>query len=167
MPDVDWLSAKERAAWVRFAAVVELLPGVLNAQLMRDENLTHFDYFTLAMLSEAPARTLRMTTLAARTNATLPRLSHVVSRLEAEGYVKRKPCPEDRRATNVTLTAAGWKKVVQAAPGHVTTVRSYVIDALTPAQINQLSTICERLLAKLDPSGRMFLTGQGARPVRL
>src|SRR5919112_5659136 len=33
MPDVDWLSAEERAAWVRFAAVVELLPGVLNAQL--------------------------------------------------------------------------------------------------------------------------------------
>jgi DNA-binding MarR family transcriptional regulator len=156
MSEVDWLSAKERAAWVRLAAVVELLPGVLNAQLMRDENLTHFDYFTLAMLSEAPARTLRMTTLAARTNATLPRLSHVISRLEAEGYVVRKPCPHDRRATNVTLTAAGWDKVVQAAPGHVSTVRSYVIDALTSTQINQLSTICERLLAKLDPSGRMF-----------
>jgi len=156
MSEVDWLSAEERAAWIRFAAVVELLPGALNAQLMRDENLTHFDYFTLAMLSEAPARTLRMTTLAARTNATLPRLSHVVSRLEAEGYAKRKPCPQDRRATNVTLTAAGWNKVVQAAPGHVSTVRSYVIDALTPAQISQLSTICERLLTRLDPSGRMF-----------
>jgi DNA-binding MarR family transcriptional regulator len=156
MPDIHWLSAKEREAWVRFAAVVELLPGVLNAQLMRDEKLTHFDYFTLAMLSEAPTRTLRMTALATRTNATLPRLSHVVSRLEAEGYLRRTPCPQDGRATNVTLTTAGWRKIVRAAPGHVSTVRSYVIDALTAAQINQLSTICDRLLAKLDPSGRMF-----------
>jgi DNA-binding MarR family transcriptional regulator len=154
--ETRWLTAEERRAWVRLAAVVELLPGVLDAQLMRDDSLTHFDYFTLAMLSEARARTLRMTTLAARTNATLPRLSRVVSRLESEGYVKRTPCPEDGRATNATLTAAGWKKVVRAAPGHVTTVRSYVIDALTQTQITQLSRICERLLAKLDPSGRMF-----------
>ena len=42
-----WLSEDERAAWLRFAALIELLPGVLNAQLTRDENLTHFDYFTL------------------------------------------------------------------------------------------------------------------------
>lgn len=141
---------------MRFAAVVELLPGVLDAQLMHDQNLTHFDYFTLAMLSEAPDRTLRMTTLAARTNATLPRLSRVASRLEDEGYVRRAPCREDRRATNVTLTAAGWRKVVRAAPGHVSTVREHVIDPLTPAQISQLSRICERLLARLDPTGRMF-----------
>jgi len=150
------LTTEERRAWVRFAAVVELLPGVLDAQLMHDQNLTHFDYFTLAMLSEAPDRTLRMTTLAARTNATLPRLSRVASRLEDEGYVRRAPCREDRRATNVTLTAAGWRKVVRAAPGHVSTVREHVIDPLTPAQISQLSRICERLLARLDPTGRMF-----------
>ena len=62
-----WLSEDERAAWLRFAALIELLPGVLNAQLTRDENLTHFDYSTLAMLSEAPQRTLRMTELAALT----------------------------------------------------------------------------------------------------
>jgi len=129
---------------------------VLDAQLMHDQNLTHFDYFTLAMLSEAPDRTLRMTTLAARINATLPLLSRVASRLEDEGYVRRAPCREDRRATNVTLTAAGWRKVVRAAPGHVSTVREHVIDPLTPAQISQLSRICERLLARLDPTGRMF-----------
>ena len=156
MSETRWLTADERRAWVRFAAVVELLPGALDTQLTRDENLTHFDYFTLAMLSEAPARTLRMTTLAAQTNSTLPRLSRVVSRLEADGYVERTQCAEDRRATNATLTAAGWKKVVRAAPGHVSTVRYYVVDALTPAQITQLSRICERLLARLDPDGRMF-----------
>lgn len=153
-----WLSPEEREAWLRFGAVVELLPGVLDAQLTRDEKLTHFDYFTLAMLSEAPERTLQMTALAARTNATLPRLSRVVSRLEAEGYVKRTPCREDRRATNATLTAAGWKKVVRAAPGHVATVRAFVIDALTPTQLKQLSQICERLLGRLDPEGRVFST---------
>jgi len=162
MARVKWLSAAEREAWVRFAAVLELLPGVLDAQLIRDEKLTHFEYFTLAMLSEAPERTLRMTALAARTNATLPRLSRVVSRLEARGYVLRKPCPEDGRATNATLTDAGWEEVVRAAPGHVATVRAYVIDALSPDQVAQLSEICRRLLVKLDPAGRVFAPPEDA-----
>ena len=81
---------------MRLIAVVELLPGVLDSQLRRDADLTHFEYFVLAMLSEAPERTLRMTALAARTNATLPRLSHVVRRLEERGLVERFPCPRGR-----------------------------------------------------------------------
>jgi DNA-binding MarR family transcriptional regulator len=165
MARVRWLSAAERETWVRFAAVLELLPGVLDAQLTRDEKLTHFEYFTLAMLSEAPERTLRMTALATRTNATLPRLSRVMSRLEARGYAVRKPCPEDGRATNATLTEAGWEKVVRAAPGHVATVRAYVIDALSPDQLAQLAEICQRLLVKLDPAGRVFAPPHDAAEV--
>ncbi|AMM20676.1 MarR family transcriptional regulator [Frondihabitans sp. PAMC 28766] len=155
-PQPRWLSDDERTAWVRFAAVLELLPGVLDQQLERDEALTHFEYFVLAMLSEAPARTLRMTGLAARTNATLPRLSRVASRLEARGLVERSPCAEDRRATNATLTEGGWQRVVHAAPGHVENVRRSVIDALTPQQVAQLSEISAALLTRLDPDSRMF-----------
>lgn len=103
------------------------------------------------MLSEAPERTLRMTELARRTHATLPRLSHVVARLEARDLVERFPCPEDGRATNARLTEAGWDKVVATAPGHVETVRVNVIDALTPAQITQLTAITEAVLARIDP----------------
>src|SRR6187455_1511357 len=116
--DAHWLDDDELAAWVRFVAVVELLPGVLDAQLRRDSGVTHFEYFVLAMLSEAPERTLRMTALAQRTNSTLPRLSHVVSRLEGRGLVERPPCPDDGRATNAKLTEEGWDEVAAAAPGH-------------------------------------------------
>lgn len=150
-----WLDDDEIAAWVRFIAVVELLPGALDAQLRRDSGLTHFEYYTLAMLSEAPDRVLRMTTLAARTNATLPRLSHVVSRLEGRGLVERMPCPEDRRATNAHLTGAGWDVVVAAAPGHVAAVRANVIDALSREQVLQLREISDALLTRLDPDGAM------------
>lgn len=153
--ETRWLDAEERAAWLRLVAVVELLPGVLDAQLRRDAGLSHFDYFVLAMLSEAPGRTLRMTALAQRTNATLPRLSHVVHRLEDRGLVERFPCPEDRRATNARLTATGWDAVVAAAPGHVAAVREHVIDPLSRAQLGQLAAIGDALLTRLDPDGRM------------
>lgn len=155
MDEVKWLDETERDAWLRLIAVVELLPGVLHAQLRSQAGLTHFEYYVLAMLSEAPNRTLRMTALAQRTNATLPRLSHVVRRLQDRGLAERTPCPEDRRATNVGLTDAGWDTVVAAAPGHVATVRSHVLDPLTREQLEQLRGIADALLTTLDPHGRM------------
>ena len=151
----QWLTPEERAAWVRLVAVVELLPGVLDAQLRRDSAVSHFEYFVLAMLSEVPERTLRMTALAQRTNATLTRLSHSVRRLEERGLVERFPCPEDGRATNARLTEQGWDTVVEAAPGHVENVRRHVVDALTPEQLDQLRVIGDALLPRLDPDGRM------------
>ena len=151
--DANWLDDQEISAWLRLMAVVELLPGVLDAQLRRDASLSHFDYQVLAMLSEAPERTLRMTALASLTNATLPRLSHVVGRLEGRGLVERRPCAEDRRATNASLTAEGWSKVVETAPGHVETVRHNVIDALDRRQVKQLRDICESILERIDPEG--------------
>lgn len=153
--DPRWLDDTERAAWLRLVAVAELLPGVLDSQLRSDSGLTHFEYFVLAMLSEAPERTLRMTGLAQRTNATLPRLSHVVRRLEDRGLVARFPCPEDGRATNARLTDPGWDAVVAAAPGHVETVRRHVLDPLDREQLEQLRVIGDALLTRLDPDGRM------------
>ncbi|MGY1619204.1 MarR family winged helix-turn-helix transcriptional regulator [Geodermatophilus sp. SYSU D00691] len=161
--DVRWLSDEERAAWVRLIAVVELLPGALDGQLRRDAQLSNFEYFVLAMLSESPEHTLRMTELAARTNATLPRLSHVVSRLEDRGLVARNPCAWDRRATNARLTETGWRTLQEAAPQHVEHVRRTVIDALTPEQITQLAGIAEAILGRLDPDGKVTARGVSER----
>src|SRR3954465_9420620 len=160
----QWLDEDERAAWLRLIAVVELLPGVLDAQLRAASGLTHFEYFVLAMLSEAPERTLRMTTLSRRTNATLPRLSHVVNRLEGRDLVERFPCPEDRRATNARLTSAGWDAVVAAAPGHVATVRRGLVTPLAPVQVALLRDIGDALLTRLDPEGRMAALSSAERP---
>ncbi|WP_382303988.1 MarR family winged helix-turn-helix transcriptional regulator [Herbiconiux sp. UC225_62] len=150
-----WLTPEQLRAWIRFESVVELLPTVLDSQLQHDAQLTHFEYLVLAKLSEAPQHVLRMTHLAAVTNATLPRLSHVVSRLEARGYVERVPCAEDRRATNAHLTDDGWQKVVATAPGHVKNVRAHVIDLLSDEQVGQLDEIMAALLQKLDPQNSL------------
>jgi DNA-binding MarR family transcriptional regulator len=155
MADTPWLDRRELSAWVRLAAVLELLPGSLDGQLRREAGLTHFEYWVIAMLSEAPDRTLRMSDLARQTNGTLPRLSHVVHRLEERGLVERRPDPDDRRATNARLTDTGMRKVVATAPGHVRHVREHVIDALTPDQVDQLREISTALLGRLDPEGEL------------
>lgn len=155
MNDTPWLDRRQMAAWVRFVAVLELLPGVFDGQLRRDSGVTHFEYFVMAVLSETPGRTLRMAELAGATNATLSRLSHVVQRLEDRGLVERLPCPGDGRAINARLTESGWAKMQAAAPGHVATVRRHVIDVLTPEQIAQLAAISDAILASVDLPGPM------------
>jgi DNA-binding MarR family transcriptional regulator len=149
-----WLSPAEREAWLGLIGVVELLPGALDAQLQRDAGVSHFDYMVMAMLSEAPDHTLRMTALAAQTNSTLPRLSHVVTRLVNRGFVERIPCPQDKRATNAHLTDAGWRHIQASAPGHVAAARELVINPLSAAQIKQLRGITTSILARLDPTQR-------------
>jgi DNA-binding MarR family transcriptional regulator len=153
--ETKWLSRDEREAWLGLAAVLEVLPGVLDAQLRRDAELTQFEYYVLAMLSEAQGRTLQMSALAASTNATLPRLSHVVRRLAERGLVEKVPCPGDGRATNARLTDSGWDKIRDAAPGHVANVRHHVFDALDDDQIDQLADIMKAVLTRLDPEGAL------------
>jgi len=155
MNDPRWLTPEQLHTWIRLVSVMELLPGTLDSQLQRDAELTHFEYFTLAMLSESPERKLRMTALSAATNSTLARLSHVIARLEKRGFVARMPCEEDRRATNASLTEHGWQKVVAAAPGHVERVRDSVIDVLDEADVADLDRIMGRILSRLDPNNRL------------
>ena len=95
-----------------------------------------------------------MTLLAARTNATLARLSHVVRRLDERGYIERSLNPTDRRVTIARLTPAGFDKVRATAPGHVATVRRYVIDALTPEQVTALTSITDAILQRARPRRR-------------
>lgn len=151
---VPRLDAEESAAWLSLVTMLELLPSALDSQLQRDAGMTHFEFAVLSFLRFSPDQTLRMTELAAGTNATLPRLSHVVTRLERRGVVERMPCPEDRRATNVRLTDAGRRELVRATPGHIALVRRAVIDSLSREQLAQLAEISGAITHALDPEGR-------------
>ena len=145
-----WLTADEEAAWRAFASVLVRLPWALECQLQRDAGLSFIEYHALAMLSETPDHTRRMSDLAMVTNASLSRLSHLIKRLEARGFVRRETDPTDGRYTNAVLTKAGYKHLVASAPAHVATVRQLVIDAFTKAEIRQLHDAAARVLSRIE-----------------
>src|SRR5690349_15237595 len=149
-PDPRWLEGIERDAWLSLIGVIIRLPAALDAQLQRDAGLSHFEYTVMVNLSNAADHVLRMSQLAALCHSSLSRLSHVVARLERRSWLRRDPCPGDGRATLATLTDEGFAKLASAAPGHVEAVREYVIDALDPQQLRQLTAIGETILARLD-----------------
>ena len=145
-----WLNDEEEAAWRAFASAMHKLRWALECQLERDSDLSFIEYHALARLSEEPDRTLRMSTLAALTNASLSRLSHLITRLEGRELVRREPDPADGRFTNAILTEKGHQKLVASAPGHVDTVRDLVIDAFSPDELQRLREAAERVVSRID-----------------
>jgi DNA-binding MarR family transcriptional regulator len=162
MPDHDEpssLSDEELQTWSTLATVLEWLPAALDAQLLRDAGLSHFEYGILYALANAPDHTLRMSVLAGYANSSLSRLSRAAGRLEGRGWLQRRPDPDDGRYTLAALTAGGVQTFRDATPGHVDTVHRLVLDALTQAQHRQLREIGRRIIRAVHDEGEW-------RPIR-
>ena len=142
-----WLGPEELAAWMSYVAATTLLDSALDRQLQREAGMPLAYYQILAMLADVPERTLRMSDLAAITQSSQSRLSHAVTRLERRGWIRRRPCSEDRRSTWATLTDTGYAALAAAAPGHVAAVREHLFDRLSCEQVRQLQAICRTVLA--------------------
>ncbi|MCY0904982.1 MarR family winged helix-turn-helix transcriptional regulator [Arthrobacter sp. H14-L1] len=151
MSEPNWLSAQERQAWLALLSTMTLLPGALDGPLQQEAGLSLFDYNVLAMLSEATDRTLPMSELAARTSASLSRLSHVVKKLEGRNYVTRCTHARDARVTTATVTEPGMDLVTGLAPAHVHNVRTLVFDQLDDDDAADLARIGRKLVRGLDP----------------
>jgi DNA-binding MarR family transcriptional regulator len=140
-----WLTDVQQRAWRALLAFVTRLDDHLDRQLQRDAGMPHAYYQVLAMLSEAPDRTLRMSQLADATTSSPSRLSHAVARLEEKGWVRRDRHPTDRRGALAVLTDAGFDALVAAAPGHVGAVRAFLFDRLDDEQVRSLRDVFEAL----------------------
>lgn len=147
----------ERVAVARLHALLELLPTALDKQLAR-AGLTAFEFTLLEALWEADAHRLRLSALASRTNATLPRLSRVVTALERKGLVMRTPCAEDGRAFNATLTPAGEDAFLATRPLHADAVREMILDGLSDDEVDHLAALALKILGHLDPDRRLAIT---------
>ena len=140
MPAMEprWLDEDERVLWMRLHSLSERLLSDVDSRLRRDAGLTRYEYYVLAMLCESPTRSRLMSELALATNGSLSRLSHAAAKLEANGWLTRSHAAGQRRSVVAALTDEGWRKIAEAAPGHVESVRERIFDHLTPEQVKAL-----------------------------
>ncbi|WP_337993511.1 MarR family winged helix-turn-helix transcriptional regulator [Arthrobacter agilis] len=145
-----WLTLDERRAWLALYALTSLVPAGLDAHLFREARITLFDYHVLAMLSESQDSRLPMSELAARSTASLSRLSHVVKKLEARGWVSRLPSDSDGRVTTASITGDGLAMLTELAVSHVAQVRALVFDSLDERDVADLDRVGRKILRGLD-----------------
>ncbi len=150
----NWLNAQEACAWQTFVHAHYRLEFHL-ARRLQESGLSGADYEVLAVLSDHDGDRMPSHQLRNALGWEKSRLSHQVRRMQTDGLIRREPNPSDARSTMICLLPAGRAAIENAAPGHVEEVRSNFVDLFTPAELDRLTALNQRILhhlAKIDDS---------------
>ncbi|MBK1787700.1 MarR family winged helix-turn-helix transcriptional regulator [Prauserella cavernicola] len=145
-----WLDDTEQRAWRGYLDMNAELTARLHRRLQADSGLSLADFDVLVKLTDQPQPRLRAGELAEALQWEKSRLSHHLARMQKRGLVARQDCPDDGRGAFVVLTDQGRAAIDQAAPAHVETVRDLVFDQLTTEEVAALTSITDRVRARLD-----------------
>ncbi|MBQ1024209.1 MarR family winged helix-turn-helix transcriptional regulator [Micromonospora sp. C95] len=151
-------------AWRTYIEASQRLFTRLEDDLRTASGLSFADYHVLVLLSEVPGQRLRMGELADRLVFSPSRLTYQVSSMQRRGLVARQPCPQDGRGSEAVLTAAGLLALREAAPHHLRSVRTHLMDDLDDAEVAFLTRIFTRLgrrLRAVDGSDATLATTPG------
>ena len=146
-PDPQWLDDDDQRTWRAFLLAAHQVEAALDRQLQQDAGMSHSHYAVLVMLSEADERTMRMGQLAERLGFSASRLAHAAMRMEANGWIRRRPCPDDARGQLAVMTDGGERALAAAAPGHVALVRRILVDTTTAPERRSLADVLGRMVA--------------------
>ena len=162
----NWLSPREDRAWRAFRHAHHQLALRLHRHLLQDSGLTEADYVILAALSEHPGGRMPAQELCAQLHWEKSRLSHQVRHIQEQGLIDREPNPADARSAMICLLPAGRSAIKDAAPQHVHNVRRHFIDRFTPAELDTLAALNERVLNHLaqEPFPGQPAPGEPALP---
>lgn len=140
----------QSSAWASYQRMRVLLSGRINRELSRKTGLSEADFEILFALTEVPDESVRALALRCGLAWEKSRLSHQLRRMEERGLLTREDCLEDNRGSVIRVTEAGRRLASEARGHYEAAVRRYVIDVLTPEQLEALGAISETLLAQLE-----------------
>jgi len=121
------------------------LRRVFQRRLEEGQALSNQSFDVLIRLARSPGSELRMSELAAQTSLTPSGLTRSVDRLQGQGLVDRRVCPEDRRGSFAVLTASGQELMDRAIPEHIAHIDEVLSELFTPGEEETLAALLRRL----------------------
>ena len=115
------------------------LRRVFQRRLEAERSLSNQSFDVLIRLARTPGHELRMSELAAQTSLTPSGLTRSVDRLQEQGLVARRVCPEDRRGAFAVLTPTGQEVMDRAIPEHVAHINEVLSDLFTAEEEETLA----------------------------
>ncbi|WP_061960718.1 MarR family winged helix-turn-helix transcriptional regulator [Demequina flava] len=140
------ISAQDELLWRRFVVLLSTVPAALDERVRETTGLNHHQYTILATLATQPDRMLQMARVAQAAESSLSRLSHTVSKLEAEGLVERRTCDHDRRASWAALTDKGFEVVTAASAAYDELKQEVLLSRVPEAVRGDLTSLLTQLL---------------------
>jgi DNA-binding MarR family transcriptional regulator len=123
---------------------------LVDARLRKSHELPLAFFESLLFISRAPRGSMRVGDLAQALRVTVGGTSKLVDRIEKTGLIARESDPDDRRASRVTLTTAGKRKLTAALKTYEAQVTGLLGGVLSPAEQQQMSDYVSRLLTSID-----------------
>jgi MarR family 2-MHQ and catechol resistance regulon transcriptional repressor len=133
------------------------LRRVFQSRLESEQSLSSQSFDVLIRLARSPGSELRMSELAAQASLTPSGLTRSVDRLQEQGLVARRVCPEDRRGAFAVLTPAGQALMDRAIPDHIEHVDEVLNNLFTAEEeetlVALLRTLRDHLFDTRSPWG--------------
>ena len=149
MAKTRWLDDRQQHLWRSYIRMNQDLYALLGSLHQSESGISVSDYGVLVALSEATDGVVRARDLGVELGWDRSRISHHLARMEQRGMVKREQCDEDARGLMVRITPKGRRAIQAAAPAHAEAVQRLFFDLLSDKEIDTLTAVFDRVLAKL------------------
>jgi len=146
------LKAREERVWRDVARLLSVAPRLLDEDLRRGANISLSEYAALLHLSEADAGHLRLQELADLAELSGSHMTRIVGGLTKDGYVEKSRNPEDGRGIDVQITKAGLKRLRDAYPVHLASVRSRIMNQVKPRELSRFGDVMAAIVKGIEGS---------------
>jgi DNA-binding MarR family transcriptional regulator len=146
----DFLDREEWESWGALMMLHRSVLHELDTELRRHSGLAVIEFDVLITLFNAPDQRLRMSELAERVLLSPAGTTHLVTRLERDGLVRREVDPADGRKWFTLLTDAGDSALMAARPIHNKVLRGTLLASTSPADRRTLRRIWKRLSTRMS-----------------
>jgi DNA-binding MarR family transcriptional regulator len=144
MPSADPVDDRLISTFGRLVETYSRLERRLGAALQSEAGLPHIWFEALIRLARSEGGQLTMSALAERIALTTGGITRLVDRMQAAGYVERRPCPTDRRIAHAAVTEAGREALHRAAAVHARNLQD-VFAGFQDSDLDALDTLLDRL----------------------
>ena len=143
------LTQQELESWRNFRYMVEETSLSVSRALVSARGMSGGQFGILSILAEAPKHSMRQQELADAMRWDRTRLSHVLTRMQSRGWIRR--IKVDGGRTLVVLDEAGKSEQQNAAPVLAQLVNEFFISRLSQVQLESL----QEVRRALSVQGRM------------
>jgi DNA-binding MarR family transcriptional regulator len=143
----EFMEPEEWESWAALLMLHRTVLQDLDAELRQQHRLAVSEFDVLITLFNAPDNRLGMSALAREAMLSPAGITHLVTRLERDGLVKREVDPADRRKWFTVLTSRGDQALRAARRTHNTVLRRTFLAATSAADREMLQQLWQRLSA--------------------
>lgn len=141
----EFMAPGEWASWLALLQLHRTVLAELDTELRRRHGLAVTEFDVLITLFNAPGQRLRMSALAREVMLSPAGTTHLVTRLELHGLVRRAVDPADRRKWFTVLTGQGDEMLRAARHTHDAVLRRTFLAVTSAADRRTLERLWQRL----------------------